>query len=87
MVSRCEACDGCSVRPVEDICECVLARGGGVISCAEHLGVFVSKPVNDHDCPAGWAFVNIDDTTVEQLREAVAHTKKGRSTWPERTTF
>ena len=58
----------------------IIDRGGGMISCGDHLGVYVG--IAELACPPGWVFVNIEDATVEGISKAVEYQKKGRKTWP-----
>lgn len=53
----------------------ILERGGGMITCGNHLGVMVSPQVNAKNCPPGWCFVDTETATVEIIAEAVAHCK------------
>lgn len=63
--------------------EWVIARGGGIITTGGHLGVFVSAKENHFRCPPGWVFVDIADTDVDQLCEAIEVSAAGRKRWPK----
>lgn len=64
----------------------ILRRGGGIITCGDHLAVYVSKGVNAKRCPAGWTFVDADTATIETIKNAVDHTQAGRKEWPGKDT-
>jgi len=60
----------------------IISRGGGIITCRDHLGVFVAKAENAKRCPPGWVFVDVDAATIEIIEEAVDCVKAGRKEWP-----
>ena len=61
----------------------IIDRGGGMITCGEHLGVMIAPPSSVKGCPPGWVFIDISEATVELVQEAVALARRGRAAWPE----
>lgn len=63
----------------------IIDRGGGIITCGEHLGVYVAEatPENVARCPPGWIFVNVKEVTPEQLAKYADIAYRGRRAWPE----
>jgi len=64
--------------------EMIVKRGYGMITCGNHLGVFVSSVVNINKTPLGWVFIDSENLTMEKLEMAVEYLKKGRAGWPEK---
>lgn len=62
--------------------ECIVARGGGMIACGNHLGVFVGE--RDTACPAGWVFVDVKAGTPEVFSDALDCANAGREEWPRK---
>ncbi len=60
----------------------IISKGGGIITCGQHLGIFVSSVENIYNTPPGWCFVDIKDATIELLRNTLDEISKGRSLWP-----
>ncbi len=60
----------------------ILERGGGLCTCGEHLGVFISPAANEKATPAGWVFVPLETATEAIIDEAIACAKEGRKHWP-----
>lgn len=69
---------------MSDYTRMIIDRGGGIVTCGECLGVFVSHPDNIKQTPAGWTFVDVTTATEARLDEAIANCKQGRATWPEK---
>lgn len=65
-------------RYIEDI----LSRGGGMVTCGEHLGVMVGSV--DSRVPPGWVFVPVETATVDLVSEAMDVAYAGRKLWPEK---
>ena len=61
----------------------ILAKGGGMITTGQHLGVFVGQALNLHRCPPGWVFVDVETTTLDQVCEAIECASLGRKFWPK----
>lgn len=64
----------------------ILERGGGMITCGDHLGIFVSPSENIRACPPGWCFVPMEIATPELINAAHEHMTSGngrRSKWPK----
>lgn len=64
--------------------ESILVRGGGMITCGGHLGVYVGTDMAA--TPRGWAFIDLATATPELVADTVAEVSKGRSLWPESET-
>lgn len=65
--------------------EIIVARGWGMITCGNHLGVFVSNPENILNTPGGWVFVSNENLTLETLQMALDAAKEGRKSWTGKT--
>jgi hypothetical protein len=61
----------------------ILQDGFGMITCGDHLGVFVSPLRQVGRTPPGWVFVPSETMTAEILQEAIDCAKSGRSDWPK----
>jgi len=53
----------------------IIARGGGIITCGQGRGVFVTPACNAARCPAGWGFVPIEEATVGLIQQTVQATR------------
>lgn len=62
----------------------IIDRGGGIVTCGEHLGVFIATADCAAKTPPGWAFVDVATATEPHLREVVEQVTLGRRVWPER---
>lgn len=60
----------------------IVAKGGGMITCGGHLGVYVGTDIRA--TPRAWAFIDIREATPELIAETVEAVKEGRTAWPER---
>lgn len=64
----------------------VLNRGGGLITCGDHLGIMVSPQENIRGCPPGWCFIPMEEATLALLNMAYEHMTNGngrRPKWPK----
>jgi hypothetical protein len=59
------------------------ARGFGMLSLRDGLGVFASSADNVKSCPAGWLFIDLDRLSDEDIERAVDDLKEGRKSWPK----
>jgi len=65
--------------------EMIKARGGGIVTCGEHLGVFISTPDNVKNCPVGWGFIDVNEP-AEKIQELIDHVKKEEKRGLRKTT-
>ena len=68
-----------------DYYQSLINRGGGMITCGDHLGVYVGTSMSA--CPPGWVFIDTSIATVEVIAEAVEHQKVGRKIWPKKENY
>ncbi len=61
--------------------ESLIARGGGMINCGQHLGVMIGPA--GCQVPKGWCFVPIDEATPELIGECCQEVALGRKNWPD----
>jgi len=60
----------------------IVARGCGIITLGDFLGVFVAATELAARTPAGWLFVPIEGLTAEMLKDRVDEVRDGRKGWP-----
>ena len=59
-----------------------LSKNGGMCACGDHLGVYVGTDINA--TPLGWAFIHLNETDPEIVKNTIQEVKRGRSVWPEK---
>lgn len=58
--------------------EMIVARGFGMITCGDHLGIMVGPASAINGCPCGWAFIPSEILTLELLQHAYEHMTQGK---------